>query len=229
MKINGYDITGKNVWAWIQGKGRMILNEKYPGIYESPQHILEQVVWREAIVNKACVDKGECIACKCEVPDKLYSDKACEGKCYPEIMSEHDWQRFKGFCLRNKMNMYDNKFDWETVLGDMSMLNPLIFQSIICSDKASVHLGWAETGSELKHSFELFNPNHQDLKINTLKPSCSCTTAIPDKWTVEPNTHCKLNVSIETKGFKLGYHEVWITIRYDEVKRMNLKITYDLK
>jgi len=229
MKINGYNITTKNVWAYIQGTGRKKLSEINPDIFKSPKHIQEQIVWREVIMNKGCYDLGQCVHCKCKVPDKLYSDRDCEGGCYPEIMNEFKWNEFKRECARKKMNIYNHKFDWETALRDIDELNPLSFLSLICSNKASVHLGVGREGDILKHTFELFNPHNKDLTINNTQPSCSCTSVTFDSNIIEPNEYGSINVSINTKGLVKRVHEVWITIRYNEIKRINVQLMYDLK
>lgn len=229
MKINGYDITISNVWAYIQGTGRKRLNEINPDIFNSPQHIQEQIVWREVIANEACYNKGKCIHCKCKMPDKLYSDKQCTGGCYPTLMNEDKWNRFKQYCSRKKMDAYNRKFDWETVLRDITNLKDVYYSTLICSDKSSVHLGESREGDILKHTFELFNPDKVDLILNHIQPSCTCTRVITESNKIEPNTHGKLDVQIDTKNLQLGDHEVWITVRYNEIKRINLKLNYLLK
>lgn len=229
MKINGYNITAKNVWAYIQGNGRKTLGEVNPDIFQSPRHIQEQVVWREVIMNKTCYENGKCTHCKCSVPAKLYSDRDCEGGCYPAIMNKKEWNQFKQYCARKKMNMYNRKFDWETALADMSRMDPISFQSLISYDKASVHLGVGREGDILKHTFELFNPDQKKLHINNIQPSCSCTTIVPESYDIDSNEHGKLNVFINTKNLAIRDHEVWVTIRYNDIKRMNLKLTYTLK
>ena len=229
MKINGYNITAKNVWAYIQGTGRKKLSEVNPEIFNSPRHIQEQIVWREVIMNKTCFDNGQCVPCKCKVPDTLYSDRDCEGGCYPAIMDRHTWENFKQVCARNKINMYNRKFDWETALADMGRLDPISFQSLIGSNKGDVHLGVGREGDVLRHTFELFNPDQKELKINNIQPSCHCTSVVPESYTIESNEYGKLDVFIDTTGLAIRDHEVWLTIRYNDVKRLNLKLTYTLK
>ena len=229
MKISGKDITMKNVWAYIQGTGRKKLMEDYPDIYQSPRHIQEQIVWREVIANKQCFTSGQCISkCKCKMPDKLYSDKACDDGCYPEMMDRDQWFRFKQYCARKKIDAYNRKFDWETALADMDDLDGVYYSTLICVDKSSVHLGVGRAGDILKHTFELFNPDVEDLTINTIQPSCNCTKVYHDK-VIKPNTYGKLETFIDTNNLQLGEHEIWLSIRYNIIKRLNLKLTYTLK
>jgi len=229
MKINGYDITAKNVWAYIQGTGRKALSERYSDIFQSPQHIQEQIVWREVIANKECYTSGKCIHCKCKMPDKLYSDKGCDDGCYPEIMNRDAWNNFKQLCARNKSDMYNRKFDWETALADMTSLGPVSFLSLISSDKASVHLGVGREGDILNHTFELFNPHQKKLTINHIQPSCHCTTAVPKSYDIEPNEHGDIDIFVNTKDLEIRDHEVWLTIRYNDIERISLQIIYTLK
>ena len=107
MKLGKYDITAKNIWAYIQGNTRKIMEAHGPDIFKSPRFIQEQVIWREVIHRKECYNAGECIypldkPCHCKVPDKLYSDKECEGGCYPAIMDESTWEKFNQICYCSK-------------------------------------------------------------------------------------------------------------------------------
>lgn len=227
MKVGKYDITTKNIWAYIQGNTRKILDEIGPDIFKSPQHIQEQIIWREVIMNKECYAAGACIECHCAVPDKLYSDKECEGGCYPEIMNADTWFKFKQVCSRRKINIFADKFDWDVILADIDVIEGTYYSTLISSDKASVSLGTFKQGTELTCRFELFNPYEQPLVINKFMPSCPCLSAIKPK-PIEPNEYGIIDCVINTNGKDLKEHEIWLTIRYNEIHRINVKVDFEL-
>jgi hypothetical protein len=227
MKINGYDITLKNVWAYIQGNSRLIAENLGSDIFKSPQHIQEQIIWREVIHNPECYRLGKCIHCKCAVPDKLYADKECEGGCYPVIMNEYTWDKFKQLCARRKIDIFHDKFDWDVIMSDIESMDDSVFNSLIDDDKAGVDMGDIKRSTKFQHTFELFNPESDMLIINTINPSCGCCQVVNPK-TIEPNSYGNLTCNFDPSGLKLGKHEVWITVRYNEIKRINLKVTYNL-
>lgn len=233
MKIKGYNITMKNVWAYIQGNTRKITDEIGPDIFKSPQHIQEQIIWREVIHNPICYKAGKCMLptgnpCKCKVPDKFYSDKECEGGCYPAIMDKELWNKFKQVCARRKIDIYNDKFDWDVILADIKNMDPIYFSTLIgCPDDAVAYLGVCREGDILKHKFEVFNPDNTDMIINTVHPSCPCCTAVTPK-NIEPNTYGNIECFINTTNMQLGRREIWLTVRYNEIKRINLKLEYDI-
>ena len=85
-----------NIKSYIQGNWRAALLEYYPdGL--SP-HIEEQYYWRIKQVQEKspeCLEKGKCKICSCDTPELFMADKACEGNCYPEMMDECEWEKFK--------------------------------------------------------------------------------------------------------------------------------------
>lgn len=82
-----------NIKAFIQGESRMMLD-----FFNSlPFHIQEQVDYRIGMVSEKSPEclKGKCIQCGCSTPDLFYADKQCDGKCYPVMMNEEEWETFK--------------------------------------------------------------------------------------------------------------------------------------
>jgi hypothetical protein len=233
MRINKYDITLKNIWAYIQGNSRMIGESLGMDVFKSPKHIQEQIIWREVIHNKDCYKAGECIypldnPCHCKVPDKLYSDKECEGGCYPQIMDETTWDKFKNICGRRKINIFVDKFDWDVILSDINILDESYFSSVIDTGRMSVNLGNVKEDGVLTHSFEFFNPDDTPLVINSVNPSCGCCSVnIPEP--IEKDHYGKMKCIIKPEGLEKGDHEVWITVRYNDIKRINLKLNYTIK
>lgn len=227
MKLGKYDITAKNIWAYIQGNTRKIMEEHGPDIFKSPRFIQEQVIWREVIHNPECYKLGECIHCHCKVPDKLYSDKECEGGCYPAIMDESTWGKFNQICSRRRIDIYNDKFDWDVILADIGNLDNNYFSSLIGPDKATVNFGKVKLGTKLTGSFELFNPDIQPLVINTLMPSCPCLVAIKPE-PIETNDYGSINFTVDTEGKTFRQHELWLTIRYNDINRINLRVQFEI-
>lgn len=227
MKFGKYDITAKNVWAYIQGNTRKIIDEIGPDIFKSPQHIQEQIIWREVIHNPECFKQGKCIHCHCDVPDKFYSDKECEGGCYPAIMDKDTWNKFNQLCARRKIDIYNDKFDWDVVLADIESIDNIYFSTLIGVEQASKNLGTFKKGTELTHRFELFNPYEQPLIINKIHPSCPCLTATFNKI-IAPNEYGYIDCIINTNDKAIKQHEIWVTVRYNEITRINLKLQFEI-
>ena len=87
------NITPKNVHAYLQAQYR-ILNEE-----NLPLHIKEQILWR-SIQAKPCTDNKECLYCGCSTEDLelYYADIGCkrpDNPCYPAMMNEEDWNKYK--------------------------------------------------------------------------------------------------------------------------------------
>jgi len=95
MKIGRFNITLKNIKAYIQGKSRLFIKKYGADFIKLEEHIQEQIIWREERALPECIEKGQCISCGCDMPDMLYSDKSCERKCYPEMMDKETWEKFK--------------------------------------------------------------------------------------------------------------------------------------
>ena len=86
-------ITPKSVFAFAQGYLRKFSDTF--GLLED--HKKEQVLWRTEQA-KAWMENGTCLYCGCDTPAKFYSDEQCEDperKCYPEMMSKADWEKYK--------------------------------------------------------------------------------------------------------------------------------------
>lgn len=76
-----------NIWAVLQSFYRR--NQS-----NVPVHLSEQVEYRRTVSNKECVTSNVC-KCGCEWNDLIWSDKTCEGNCYPEMMDAKAWKTYK--------------------------------------------------------------------------------------------------------------------------------------
>lgn len=56
-------------------------------------------------------------------------------------------------------------------------------------------------GEILSHTFEVLNQGDEDLKIERVKPECTCSVAYFDPL-IPPNRQGKITVEIDTKGFE---------------------------
>lgn len=89
------DITLKNIHAYLQAHYRIALEE----LNMLPQHKKEQVLWR-AEKAKACTENKSCLYCGCSTEDLelYYADLGCkkpDNPCYPPMMSEEEWKKYK--------------------------------------------------------------------------------------------------------------------------------------
>lgn len=227
MKIGKYEVTPGNIRAFIQGNARLLLEDFGPDVLKSPPHIQEQILWRRAISDKECNELGECTACHCKMPDKLYADKACEGSCYPEIMDKVIWGKFKQLASRREINIFDDKFDWATIIADVDGLEEASFSSLFGLNPTAVSLGQFPEGTQIKGNFKIFNPHPETLILNTVSPSCPCTT-IKFPKNIPENEYGIFEYTIDTKGKKVASHDIYLLIRYDEIKRINYALSFDV-
>ena len=56
-------------------------------------------------------------------------------------------------------------------------------------------------GKDIAHSFEVFNEGDEPLKIEQVKPDCSCSVASFDR-SIPPQGRGKVTVKVDTKGFE---------------------------
>lgn len=65
--------------------------------YQSP-HMTEQAIWRLEQIklnSPQCLTNNQCKVCGCTPSELVYSDNACEGNCFPPLMEEETWKKFK--------------------------------------------------------------------------------------------------------------------------------------
>jgi hypothetical protein len=98
----------KNVWYFVQGKGRLKLYLNIPFLIRT--HIKEQFEWRSSKAF-ACLVNKSCLGCGCDTPDLFMADKACSLSkfpekvrinlvgntriCYPKMKNKKEWFKFK--------------------------------------------------------------------------------------------------------------------------------------
>jgi len=143
-------------------------------------------------------------------------------------MDESTWARFNQICSRRRIDIYNDKFDWDVILADIGNLDNNYYNSLIGPDKATVNFGKVKAGTELTGSFELFNPDNDLLVINTLAPSCPCLKATKPE-PIEMNEYGSITFTVDTEGKTFHrQHELWLTIRYNDIKRINLRVQFEV-
>ena len=98
-------LTLKNIQSYLVGYTRYyIYYSRYKKFIR--KHILEQINYRIAVMNKECYNNGSCIKCGCQTTALQMCKKACLGNCYPKMMNRKDWIIFKN---TNDMDIWENK------------------------------------------------------------------------------------------------------------------------
>lgn len=92
---NPADINLTTVRNYIQGNIRSFIQRLN---LQLPEHVLEQVEYRTAQVQKKspkCLLNNSCVHCGCKMVEKILSDASCDKGCFSEMMSKEDWIKFK--------------------------------------------------------------------------------------------------------------------------------------
>ena len=103
--IQKSQINLKNIWAYITGNTRYFLDWHVNFLYKLlvRKHIREQIRARINSMNSECFSRGSCIVCGCATTNLQYASKACDGDCYPKMLSSFDWEM-----LKNGMRVVDS-------------------------------------------------------------------------------------------------------------------------
>lgn len=125
-------INLKNIKGYLQAHYRQVLDEF--DYLES--HIKEQAEWRLYQVKKyspECYNSDKCIHCGCQVSSKVFEDRACEGRCYPEMMSKERWELHLSVPEATTNPFNETIFDKEKVKGTATTI-PITSGPIIVRD-----------------------------------------------------------------------------------------------
>ena len=83
---------------------------------------IRQQIEKRIKSSQTCIEKGQCIICKCDTPALQMANKACDKPCYPAMINKKDWEEFYGngehiprkwyYCKETKLewSIFDNKF-----------------------------------------------------------------------------------------------------------------------
>lgn len=103
----------KKIYSYLQGNIRYFLYYsesiiKVDLAWLIPIHIQEQIEVRISTMNPVCYAKGSCIECGCTTTKLQMADIACDGNCYPKMLSEELWKD-----LHSGKRYVDEKTIWE--------------------------------------------------------------------------------------------------------------------
>lgn len=89
-----------DIWHYLIGNYRykLFYSKSTKGVIKHwlmREHIWEQINYRVSVMDKECLNKGQCKICQCATIQLQMSSKRCEGICYPTMMNKKDWERFK--------------------------------------------------------------------------------------------------------------------------------------
>ena len=217
MKITKKNLSLKNIKSYIQANKRILVENYGPGFLQSPWWVQEQIVWRPEIADPKCIEKGECIVCECLVPDKFYSDAECEGGCYHEIMDESTCIRFKKI---KEVNNLDPRI-WKEVLQIIEDTKPR--EIITMKDYGKIKKNVVHHAT-----YPLQNDFNSDMDINTIGTSCACVKVEGHPNKIKSKSKHTVNISINTSKKSIGTHRVYITVRYNNIKRIRFELVFEV-
>lgn len=205
MKIGNYNITLKNIGAFIQGNTRAFLHNYGNNFFSLDSHIQEQVAYRTALANKECLNKGVC-KCNCKIPELFYADKQCEDKCYPLMMSKEDWEAFK---LKDIEPV-------ELILNERKQLITSLVNVTFDVKEDEVTKRDLEKNKIYDFDFSIKNNTTLNYKVIQAITSCSCTEVTAPEFILSDNVNNIIKYRINTKN-KIGRNGVIITLRLSSV------------
>ena len=223
MKIGKHDITLKNIEAYLQGNLRKLAEDYGPDFIKMRQHIREQVMFRNDIANPDCINASKCQECHCDIPGLFYANKQCGGECYPEMMDEHTWDKFKKalriYTIENKIEDVKYPFDWDAVMNMIeedeaieSHLKEVFDENDTQIPNQEYDAGEVKRGVNIEKTFTLENPGNVNMYIADVHKTCSCTTTeelinkiIPAGESID------ITLTINTKNKPVGTEHYIIT------------------
>lgn len=81
----------KDIISYLQGNIRYFCYHKKYLNWLVPKHIKEQYVYRLNSMDKDCLNNGSCKKCGCKTTHLQFANKACDGFCYPRLLSKKRW------------------------------------------------------------------------------------------------------------------------------------------
>lgn len=210
MKINNYDFTLKNIYAYIQAKWRILIS-KFPGFFKSTDYVQEQILFRQQIANPECLNSGKCF-CNCKMPDMLYADKSCDRNCYPVMMDKETWYLYKQQIIDNNIAI---KYPFEMEKLKQISFNEIQYQEDFkVEDPLVFDLGKVKRGDSLNKEVKILNTANKDIEIEQVYRSCSCTNIEYPK-VIYKDQLAVFKVSIDTEDKPTGKLEVTVDIQYN--------------
>jgi len=221
MKVGKYKINTKNIRAYIQGNIRSLAEKFDIDFLKLKEHEQEQVLFRDSVSKPSCKEKEEC-DCGCPIPKLYMADKTCEDGCYPEMMNETEWNKFKETIVENKIPI-QYPFIWHEIKEYISDDDIKLDYKLISTEDSVVSLGDVKKGVIAEGAFTLVNPLQSILELNRVQPSCGCTTVDFPK-TIGSIKEGVIKFKVDTGERSLGVADLWITVTYNKMNKLNLNI-----
>lgn len=116
-----------NVISYLQGWSRyhIYYSKNWLGIDISwliRKHIKEQIVVRINSMNKQCYYDGSCKECGCSTTALQMANKACDGDCYPKMLSKSIWKEITSMSLSKGYYILIDKYSWRIDKNKFSKL-----------------------------------------------------------------------------------------------------------
>jgi hypothetical protein len=235
MKVGKHDITLKNIQAYLQGNIRMLAEQYGPEFIKMEPHIREQVMFRQDIANPECVNNKECKECHCSIPGLFYADKTCGGECYPVMMNEEEWNKFKGVLrqhtLDNAIEQVTYPFDWK---GLPSELPNIVSKEV--TDKVDTSIpdlffdaGEVKLDTIVETTFTVCNHKDVNIFIKNNETSCGCTTVIDLIGKIIKANEClDIDVKIDAKDKKIGKYHYVVKLTFNDNSISKLHVNFKL-
>lgn len=220
MKLGKYNLTLKNVKAYIQGNVRLIQDKYGEGFMDLSTHVKEQVIMREALAKPACVIKKEC-DCGCAIPDLFYADKTCEDACYPVLLNRDEWNKFKLYIKENdielKYGVNIKKIMTEFKNGNRFVDDELRGAKVFTIKNPIRDMGNIVYGETARHRIQIHNPFKDVLKIEEVTTSCPCGSA---EWSdgIRPDEMGWVDVIVDSNKKSEGEFELIVDVKFNHVK-----------
>lgn len=213
-------ITLKNIKSYVQGNSRLLMKKYGPEFMQSPWWVQEQVAWRPTIANPKCIEQSKCVGeCGCAIPGKFYSSAECDEGCYPEIMNEAEWTRFKEI---QEANNLDPRL-WKEIIQIMEDT-----AKVVDNNKWMKDLG--KIGKNVTHysSIDITNDYGEDMKIDIVATSCPCVKVGTKLDKIKQGETVNVKLSVDTTGKGVGTYKIYIRLKYNNIKRVKYGITFEV-
>ena len=75
-------------------------------------HIREQIDMRIKSMRKSCYLNGSCDECGCKTTALQMANKACNGVCYPKMLSKFGWKEINSISVHKGYYILIDKYSW---------------------------------------------------------------------------------------------------------------------
>lgn len=220
MKIGNLKFSLSNIKAFIQGNVRMFVDKHGSTFTSLPEHIKEQIVFREAVANPTCKANGIC-KCECKMPGLLYADKTCHDECYPEMMDELKWEGFK---LRMESMRVKQEYPlpriWKSYNASISPL--------VTPIESEVFFDTITNKSSVEVNIEYYNGSANTVILEKFETSCGCSTPHIENKVVEAGQSLNVKVVIDGSKRKVGKSSIATTAKWSDGTQSNVLISGEI-